>query len=466
MVSPAPTPRLLVAGLGSSAGKTTFSAGILSACRARGLKTQGFKCGPDFLDPQVLSIAAGAPAANLDPFLLPRPLLLESFLRRAPRGPRGISLVEGVMGILDTASWRTSTWDVARALRLPAVLVLDASASSESLAISAAGARTVLGRKNLKGFLLARVGGAWHEATVRRAVERASGLPVLGALPWDHALAFPERHLGLRTPVTDPGTGLERTLQTLGRSVADRVDLDRLLQIAGAAEPLPGNLRPTLPGTGLQGRTTALARDEAFCFLYPENVELLSSSGARIVPFSPVHGDALPPSTDAVVLPGGYPELHAGALQDNEGLRRELRSWVRQGRPLYAECGGMMFLLESLTDPEGRRFPMVGAFPGHTRLSPRLGGFGYATGRLRRSGLLGIRGDEVRGHLYHHSLRTVAPGMAWGMTVRPRNGAPAHGDGYGSGAQFASYLHLRWDTVRGFPGRLLNGEAPPPPRRA
>ncbi|EQD61234.1 cobyrinic acid a,c-diamide synthase, partial [mine drainage metagenome] len=198
-------------------------------------------------------------------------------------------------------------------------------------------------------------------------------------------------------------------------------------------------------------------------FLYPENVELLRTGGARLLPFSPVRGDALPPSTDAVVLPGGYPELHAEALRDNEALRRELRSWVRQGRPIYAECGGMMFLLDSLTDPEGRRFPMAGAFPGRTRLSPRLGGFGYATGRLRRSGLLGTRGEELRGHLYHHSLRTSPPGYAWGMTVHPRNGGPSHGDGYGSGTQFASYLHLRWDTVEDFPHRLLSGKPPRPP---
>ncbi len=455
-----------MAGLTSSAGKTTFSAGLLSAYRSRGLKVQGFKCGPDFLDPQVLSAASGTPAGNLDPFLLPAPLLMESFLRRAPRGHRGLSLVEGVMGVLDTASWGTSSWEVAQTLRLPTVLVLDASASSESLAISAAGARQLLGRGGLKGFLLGRVGGAWHETAVRRAVEGASGLPVLGSLPWDLALAVPERHLGLRTPVTDPGKGLNGTLRRLGEAVAARVDLEALLRVARSAPPLPEV--PGLPPAhgDLTGRSTALAQDEAFCFLYPENVELLRTGGARLLPFSPVRGDPLPPSTDAVVLPGGYPELHAEALRDNEALRRELRSWVRQGRPIYAECGGMMFLLDSLTDAEGRRFPMAGAFPGRTRLSPRLGGFGYATGRLRRSGLLGTRGEELRGHLYHHSLRTSPPGYAWGMTVRPRNAAPSHGDGYGSGAQFASYLHLRWDTVGDFPHRLLSGEPPrsPPDR--
>ncbi len=460
MADAVPVPRILVAGLSSSSGKTTFSAGILAACRDRGLRVQAFKCGPDFLDPQILSAASGSPCANLDPFLLPRPLLRGSFLRRAPRGAQGFSLVEGVMGVLDTTTWGTSSWEVARALRLPTVLVLDASASSESLAVCAAGARQLLGRGGLQGFLLDRVGGAWHESTVRREVERVSGLPVLGSLPWDPSLGLPERHLGLRTPVTDPGKGLEGTLRRLGRAVAARVDLDALLRVARSAPPLPGVPGLPAPPNELRGRTTALAQDEAFCFVYPENAELLRRDGARLVPFSPVHGDPLPPSTDAVVLPGGYPELHAKALQENEGLRRELHSWVRQGRPIYAECGGMMFLLDSLTDAEGRRFRMVGAFPGRTRLSPRTGGFGYATGRLRRSGLLGPRGEELRGHLYHHSLRRSPPGVAWGMTVRPRNGAPPHGDGYGSGAQFASYLHLRWDSVGGFPQRLLSGESP------
>ncbi len=460
MADPEPVPRILVAGLGSSGGKTTFAAGILAACRDRGLRVQGFKCGPDFLDPQVLSAASRAPCSNLDPFLLPGPLLTESFLRRAPRGSRALSLVEGVMGVLDTSTWGTSSWDVAQALRLPTVLVLDASASSESLAICAAGARHLLVRKGLQGFLLDRVGGAWHESTVRREVERVSGLPVFGSLPWDPSLAMPERHLGLQTPATDPGRGLQGTLLRLGRVVEARVDLDALLRVARSAPPLPGGTAPPAPSKGLRRRATAFAQDEAFCFVYPENAELLRWHGARLVPFSPVHGDPLPPSVDAVVLPGGYPELHARALEQNEGLRRELRSWVRQGRPIYAECGGMMFLLDSLTDLEGRRFRMVGAFPGRTRLSPRLGGFGYATGRLLRSGLLGPRGTALRGHLYHHSLRTSPPGYPWGMRVRPRNGAAPHGDGYGTGSQFASYLHLRWDTVKGFAQRLLGGEPP------
>lgn len=455
-------PRLLVAGTGSSAGKTLVAAGLLEAFRAEGGPVAGYKCGPDFLDPAVLSVAARSPARNLDPFLLSPSLLRTSFVAHAPPGPRGLSLVEGVMGILDTRSWGTSSADVADLLSLPIVLVLDARSSSETLGMVAAGARRVLGAPPLGGFVLNGVAEGWHSRATREAVEKASRLPVLGTLPWSPLLHLPERHLGLVNPRTDRGFRFDRWLGTLGGMVRERFDLPALRSLARSAPRLPSSPAGA-PAVARGGRRSvvAVARDEAFSFLYPENLEVLERAGARVRTFSPVRGDALPPTAEALYLPGGYPELFGKELGENGPLRREVRQWVREGRPLYAECGGMMFLLHSLRDGEGRTFPMAGAFPGRATLSPRLGGFGYVTARARRPCPLGAKGAMVRGHLYHHSVREAPRDQSWALTLRPRAGGAPLADGYGTGAILASYLHVRLDTVDGFAARFLGEGAGP-----
>lgn len=201
-----------------------------------------------------------------------------------------------------------------------------------------------------------------------------------------------------------------------------------------------------------------MASDEAFCFVYPETLEALRSAGARLRTFSPVAGEGLPPECDAILLPGGYPELHAGPLSRNEKLRRELRSWVRDGRPLLAECGGMMVLLESLRDLQGHAYPMAAAFPGSTRMSPRLGGFGYVEATVVRSSLFGARGARVHGHLYHHSVRKARPSQPWALRVTPLTGAPPVADGYRAGRALASYVHTRFDRVPGLLTRFLEPE--------
>ncbi|MDE1880338.1 MAG: cobyrinate a,c-diamide synthase [Euryarchaeota archaeon] len=439
----------MIAGLGSGAGKTTVAAGIAGALRHRGLEVATFKAGPDFLDPHVLGSAAGSPTRNLDLWLVPPAQVRQDFARAAPRGRRGISVVEGVMGVLDGTTWGTSSWDIARLLGLPVVLVLDASASSETLAVQARGARELLGTSRLAGVIVNRAGRGWHSTTVRRAVEERAKVPVLGVLPWQPEAILPERNLGLKTPRTDPGAGLERRVQALADLVEAHVDLQGVLRIARTTRPLP-RVRRGHDGDARGSASTsvvAVASDAAFCFVYPESLEALKRVGARVRRFSPLKGDRVPSGADALYLPGGYPELHGRQLARNEPLKRELRSWVRDGRPLLAECGGMMYLLERMTDLEGARHRMVGAFPGSTSLSPRLGGFGYVEARATRAGLLGPRGTTVRGHLYHHSAREAPRGYPWGLSLTRRAGGPLLHDGYVQGRVLASYLHVRLDTV-------------------
>lgn len=441
-----PYPRLVIAAAGSGAGKTSVTAGLLAALAARGTRVSPFKCGPDFLDPQLLRAAARSPSAsNLDCWLTSDRAFEVGFRRHGLPGARDVNVIEGVMGVLDTASWGTSTADVAARLSAPVVLVVDAARSAESVALEVRGARALLPPKRLAGVIVNRVGGGWHSRAVRQAVERAGGVPVVGMLPWSSAVTIPEQPLGLRTPQTGPGPGWRRTLRALGAWAAEGLEIDRILRIARAAPPLPAAGSPGPPERLGVGRCLAVASDPAFCFLYPESLEAFTDRGARIERFSPVAGDRLPPSADAVYLPGGFPESHAVALSRNEGLARELRRWVDDGRPLLAECGGMMYLLERLIGADGRSHRMAAAFPGSTRMQARLGGIGYGEARLRRNSLLGSRGQRLRGHVYHHSRRKSPAGLSWAWRYWPRSGAGPTDDGLSRGGSVASYLHLRLD---------------------
>ncbi len=444
-----PYPRVLIAGLASGTGKTSVTAGILSALARRKVRRAAFKCGPDFLDPQVLRFAGDLPSVgNLDLWLTSRERMRTSFLRHAPPDGNAITLVEGVMGLFDTSVWGTSTVDVARTLRLPIVLVVDAARSVESVAASVRGTASFLPPGYLSGVIVDRAARGWHSQTVRSAIEKRGRVPVLGVLPWDGEVALPEKHLGLATPETTPGDEWNARVKALASWATEHIDIDRLRSIAQRARSLPSPTIPPREATLLSHRTSAkvaVASDAAFCFTYPESLEALREGGGGLRPFSPVAGDPLPPDADSVYLPGGYPELHAPALAANERLRAELRGWVHDGRPLYAECGGMMFLLDSLVDAAGKAYPMAGAFPGTSVMTTHLSGFGYGEALLRRSCLYGKKGDRVRGHLYHHSRREASIRTAWGWTFEPRNGGSAVGDGYCKGGSLAGYLHVRMD---------------------
>lgn len=450
-------PRIVIAASASGAGKTSTTAGILAASAKRGRPVSPFKCGPDFLDPQVLRAAAGAPSAsNLDRWLTDDATLLAGFRRHAKSGPRALNLIEGVMGVLDSSSWGTSTADVANALDAPIVLVVDASRAAESVALQVRGAAELLPPGRLAGAIVNRVGLGWHALATRREIEERCGVPVLGSLPWSPEIELPDQPLGLLTPITRPGLDWSRKFRALGDWVADGVDLERLTEIAQGAGPLPRAPGLEVDRDAYNRASIAVAQDAGFCFTYPENLEAFLDRGARVESFSPIAGDALPPSADAVYLPGGYPESHAAALSCNRGLARELRAWVRDRKPLLAECGGMMVLLDHLVDAAGSSHRMSGAFRGSTRIQPQLAGFGYGEAHLRRRSLLGNPGGRVRGHVYHHSRRTMPASPSWAWLYLPRNGAPPTGDGLHQGLSVASYLHVRLDEYPHIVNRMLS----------
>ena len=418
-------PRLLVAAPASGTGKTTLSAVLLAAWRASGRVLQPFKAGPDYIDPTHLAAASGRTPRNLDGYFLERPELIEVF-RRGARGAAG-ALVEGVMGLFDgkdALGREGSSAQAARWLAAPVLFVVDARAMAGSIAALARGFRDHDPRLRLAGVVANRVGSVRHAAILREALE-AVGIGWFGYLPDDPALALPERHLGLVLAG-------EATLDREAWARAGRtLDLEGIWRIARSAPPLdaPEHRLPTR--RELLRARIAVARDAAFNFYYPEALELLEQLGAELVPFSPLAGDALPAGAGALWIGGGYPELYARELAANRGMLEALR---RFEGPVYAECGGLMYLSEALTTSEGR-FAMAGLVPGAARMQDRPT-LGYRHVEAVADGPVAKRGWRAKGHAFHYSTRPVVEPAAW------RRVDGAEREGYLDGRVHASYTHL------------------------
>ncbi|TBH20828.1 cobyrinate a,c-diamide synthase [Thermus thermamylovorans] len=415
-------PRLLLAAPHSGAGKTTVALALLLALRERGLKVQPFKVGPDYLDPTHLEAAAGRRPYNLDGFFLEETGLLALF----GHGARGadLALLEGVMGLFDGKDPQGrvgSTAQVARLLKAPVVLVVDASAMAGSIAPLAKGFREYDPRVQVVGVFANRVGSEGHAALLREALAPL-GLPLLGWLPQDPALGMPERHLGLvlAGEVRPPLLALRRAL---------RVDLEALLRLAQAAPPLPG-VPPFLPERRPPRVRVAYAWDAAFRFYYPEALELLEALGAELLPFSPLEDETLP-QAQALLLGGGYPELHAERLAENRALREAIR---RFPGPMVAECGGYMYLAQGLWVGE-RFYPMVGRVPGEARMAERPV-LGYREVAALGDSPVARKGEVYRGHEFHYARLPPSPRPAW------RRVGGEEVEGYADGRVLASFVHL------------------------
>ena len=453
--------RFVVAAAHTGAGKTTVTAGLIAALRRRGLDVRPFKVGPDYIDPAFLARAAGRSARSLDAWLLDAATARWLFDRSA--GTAGTAVVEGMMGLFDGLSGSDdtgSTAHVARLLGLPVLLVLDASRAARSVAAVARGCQVFDRRVAVAGWILNRVAGETHRRWVTEAVERATGRPVLGALPEDPRLTIPERHLGLVQAHEAPSLG--RLLARLAHEVERRFDLARLLRVtrapAGrAAAAIPPALARVLgaPHRGAphnSARRTsparpvvAWARDDAFTFHYADNAELLEALGARIVHWSPLADRRLPADTRAVVLGGGYPELFAAALADNRPAIDAVRRLARTGGVVYAECGGLMYLARGIA-AGGRRHRLAGIVPAWVRTStrPRVA---YVRAETLRDTILAPRGAIVRGHEFHTSSLAPAPRAgeaAYRVADAAASGSRARLDGYCRPGVLASYVHLNF----------------------
>ncbi|HEY0991076.1 MAG TPA: cobyrinate a,c-diamide synthase [Kofleriaceae bacterium] len=456
--------RLVIAGTSSGVGKTTITVGLVRALASRGLRVAAFKCGPDYLDPTYHARAAGAPCHNLDGWMMGREAVAATFAR-ATRGA-DIALIEGVMGLHDGASPtgdEGSTAEIARWLGAPVVLVCDASGMARSIAALASGFAAFDPRIAIAGVIANRIGSRSHLEILRKATAAAAAPRIVGGLPVDAALAFPERHLGLRT--ADRDAVPDALFDAWGARVAEWLDLDALLAAARGASSIgePGQ-------TGAQVATAApicrigLASDEAFHFYYDDNLRRLEQLGAELVRFSPIRDARLPP-VDGLYFGGGYPEVHAEALAANAGMRAGIAAFAQARGPIYAECGGLMYLASAITTLDGRRHEMVGIVAGEVEMRDRLVALGYVEVETQEPTLLGGPGLRFRGHQFRYSELQLTGPVDQVYTVRRRRGGDVVREGYRIGSTLASYVHAHWASnplaARGFVAACAAHRGPP-----
>lgn len=440
-----PTPALVVAAPSTGSGKTTVVCAIAAALRARGLDVRVFKAGPDYLDPTWHAKVTGRPSRNLDGWMTGADGVVASY-RRGSRGG-DIALIEGVMGLFDGWSPTALTGsgaELAVLLGAPVLLVVDASGMARTAAAVVHGLATFEPDVHVAGVVFNRVGGEGHTRILREAmagrqvaVARVAGadVTVLGGLPARPDLAVPERHLGL---VSADLAAVDGWVEGIAAWAEAHLDLDTLVRMAAVSLPRgdAAPARPTEPTVRI-----GIARDAAFHFYYPDNLELLEEAGAVLVPFSPLE-DAVLPVVDGLYLGGGYPEEHAAALAANEAMRAAIRSFADRGGPIYAECGGLMYLGESLTASDAAH-AMCGVLPLTTQMTPSLRSFGYREVVTTAPTLLGPAGTRWRGHEFHHSelagnvMAPVFETTGWG-------GAGA--EGWARGNVLGTYVHAHFGS--------------------
>jgi cobyrinic acid a,c-diamide synthase len=437
-------PGVLISALRGGSGKTILAVGIAAALRQRGVAVTPFKKGPDYIDAGWLGMAAGRPCYNLDSFIIDRDQLLCSFHRHARDG--AMSVVEGNRGLFDciNTDGKTSSAELAKLLGLPVLLCLDVTKTTRTMAAVVGGCCQFDPDLVLAGVILNRVAGARHEAILRESITTHCGVPVVGAVPKLKQQAFPERHMGL-VPTEEHGWVADSV--AVAAAMAERyLDLEQILAIARSAR---GLMTPPPPAPICQpppaeagAPVIGVIRDSAFQFYYPENLEAIEAAGGRLVFTSPLTQDRLP-AVDALYIGGGFPETHAEALSRNAGYRDDIRDLAARGLPIYAECGGLMFLGERLVI-EDHTYQMAGVLPISFGFSRRPIGHGYTLIRVAAPNPYFPVGTTLRGHEFHYSKvlewRGRPADMVFSMT---RGGGIADGrDGLCQGNVLATYTHL------------------------
>jgi cobyrinic acid a,c-diamide synthase len=432
-------PRLVLAGTASGVGKTTTTVALTRALQAVGMRVAVFKCGPDYLDPTYHARASRSVSQNLDGWMMGKDAVRATFARASRDAD--IALVEGVMGLYDGAGptgEEGSTAEIAKWLEAPVVLVVDASGMARSIAAVAQGFVAFDPALQIGAVLANRVGSAGHLDLLRRALKSP---PILGGFPRDEEHSFPERHLGLFT--ADDERVPESLLDHWGATATSWCAIDALVKLARSA---PASVAPfEEPAEKVKVRCRiGLARDEAFHFYYADNLARLEALGAELVPFSPLR-DATLPDVDGLYIGGGYPEAHAGGLAANTAMRDAVRAFASRNAPVYAECGGLMYLTSAIVTLDGVRHPMVGLVPSEARMCAKLQALGYVEVETQTRTILGGAGSRFRGHQFRYSDLSPAPeGIDRVYSLRRRRGGDTSLEGYRVGSVLASYVHAHW----------------------
>jgi cobyrinic acid a,c-diamide synthase len=442
---------IVIGGTVSGVGKTTVTMGLMGALGRRHLKVQPFKTGPDYIDPSHHTWVTGRTSRNLDTWMLPREAVIELFNRAVT--DQDIAVVEGVMGLYDgrfSTREEGSTAELAKLLGAPVILVLDSRKGARSLAAMVSGYKSFDQALRLGGVILNGIGSESHLKLCREAIEHYTGVPVVGYLPRRENLSLPERHLGLVPAAEEPGN--QEFLERLITQCESTFDLAAILQIAQQAslpevkpvlfppEPLPSVVR------------IAVARDKAFSFYYQDNLDLLSAWGAEVVPFSPLEDTSLPEGISGMYIGGGFPELYAGKLSANDSIKREIKAATDKGMPVYAECGGLMYLGKSIRDFKAKQYSMVGSIPVSSRIDNHRLSLGYRTIEALKDGPLLRQGEQVRGHEFHWSVLDETSGLPNAYRILDPEGRL---EGFKKEGLLASYVHLHFGSVASMAPRFV-----------
>jgi len=481
-------PRVLISADRSSSGKTTISMGLMAALVSRGYKVQPFKVALDYIDPSYHTEITGRFCRNLDGYLMDENGILDVYTHGCEAEDKAdIAIIEGVRGLyegFESLSDLGSTAQIAKILNCPVILVINARSITRSSAALVNGYKNFDLDVQIAGVILNNIGSLRHAEKAKEAIEYYTGVPVIGIVPRDPSMQISMRHLGLMPALEGRrrlgNEGFEARLRGIEEIINKGIDVDRFLKIASSAKPLK-NPESSVFSSTLDERECkpkiGVALDEAFNFYYRDNIDLLKLAGAEIVYFSPVKDPALP-EVDGLYIGGGYPELFAAELEANESMRQDIKKASAEGMPIYAECGGLMYLTEKISTgvpgkgtyhdasmPEST-YSMVGALPGHTIMG-QTRVVSYNIGTLERDSLIGKKGNSFKGHEFHHSeIQEIPEDAEFAITLSRGTGIIGDRDGLISGNTLGSYAHLHGVSYRELAGSLVEAARKFKERRA
>lgn len=446
----------MIAGTNSDVGKTTVTLGIMSALVRKGIKVQGFKTGPDYIDPSHHKFVTGNASRNLDTWMMSDSVCRELFERSAINAD--ISVIEGVMGLYDGSIDSTgngSSAHLARVLKTPVILVVSAKGIAQSAGAVVMGYKEFGKDINLSGVIVNNVASHSHYDCIKRSIEETCSVPVLGYLNKNKEITIPERHLGL-VP-SEENIGHSNLYEKLGEMVLETIDIDGLLKAARSTDAFPDYNKSIFRDRNSASHVNlAIAKDNAFCFYYQDDIELFEALGAKIKYFSPLHDKCIPDEVDGIFLGGGFPELNAGKLMENETMRESILDAHNHGTIIYGECGGMMYLLEKLIDCNGRSFKMCGVLSGTSGMENKRQGLGYIIAEATCDNVICKRGDTFRAHEFHWSKLLDGPDdTVFAYKTRKTNGKQSKADGICRKNVLASYTHLHFSSNPGLARNLM-----------
>jgi len=450
----------IVAGTSSDTGKTTITLGLMEALRRAGHFVQAFKAGPDYIDPGHHALLLGRPSYNLDTWMMGADGVRRTY-RRYSRGG-GIAVVEGVMGLFDGKDGKSeegSTAHLAKVLNLPVLLVVDGAKAARSVGATVKGFCEFDDDVNIRWVVFNRVSGERHFNILRDAVRGAAKVRVLGYIPRDDALAIKSRHLGLVTSSDVDGRKWRRGVKKAADYVGAYLDIKPLIGRDSANTAAPSNVRPIKKAAKRADRPViAVARDSAFSFYYEENLDILRGLGADIRFFSPLRDKTLPKGTSGIYIGGGYPELHGAGLGENASMRAEIKSAALKGKPIFAECGGLMYLGRSLKDLAGNTYPMTGIFKWNTEIFTERKALGYRDVEVLEGCPFLAEGQSLRGHEFRYSEMTGRRGNLKNVfaAVHPATGRSMPSGGYVYKNVLATYIHIHFAGNPAFARGFMN----------